>query len=210
MINFKEKIKKIINYFKAEKWAEEDFCKKNISARCDVLSETWTVLITTVCVYSAAILAQYNYVSYFNIPSSFIEFSIRENVIYFLQLFYFAYAFISLAEMWLLFFLVIVFILSFYMLRKKTFLILIIFLLLFVSFEFGGLVAEKSPFHYVLSSGCLINNKNEIYIIPAFYDGKMILVPVDENNKMKKSFLIKDIAESGCLIERKDVGKILK
>src|SRR3989344_3587248 len=65
------------------------------------MSKLWSLPVISVYLYAATILTQYGFNSYFNIPSSFIEASIKENIVYFFQLFQVASAVAGVMRWWM-------------------------------------------------------------------------------------------------------------
>ena len=171
----------------------------------------------SVYLYGITILTQYGFNSYFNIPSSFIESSIKENIIYFFQLFQLASSVAGLMKWWMwlvaiLAILIITFFYNFSGYRKVIALCgtLLLGYLLYGSYNFGILLAKNTSTFYVPAQNCSSLDKNTSYIIPNFYQGKAILVSVDNNKKLTGSVLVKDLSEPGCSTELKYIGLISK
>lgn len=182
------------------------------------MSRLWSLPVISVYLYGITILTQYGFNSYFNIPSNFIEASIKENIIYFFQLFQLASAVAGLMKWWMwavviIAGLIIFFFFSFHSLWRKLISfagLLLLGYLLYGSYNFGIILAKNSAEFYVPAANCELLEKDTPYIIPSFYQGKAILVPIDENRKMTGSILVKDLAELGCSTEKKYVGFVTK
>ncbi len=165
------------------------------------------------------ILIQSGYNAYFGIPSAFIESSLKENVLYFFQLFNLWKSVVVLITwwMWVIFIVavlvIIFFYFSHYIIRKMIIFagLALAILLLLASYNFGGSWAADRTNFYILPHGCLTVDQKETYLIPTLYDGKAVLVPFDENTRrLKDGFMVKDISELPCMIETKEVGRIEK
>lgn len=182
------------------------------------MSKLWSIPVISVYLYGITILTQYGFNSYFNIPSSFIESSIKENIVYFFQLFRLASVVVGFMKWWMwavviLAVLVIIFLFYSHSFWKKTISfcgILLLSYLLYGSYNFGILLAKNTIAFYVPSQNCASLEKDTQYIIPNFYQGKAILVPVNNDKKMTGSVLVKDLSESGCATEIKYIGLISK
>jgi hypothetical protein len=181
------------------------------------MSKLWSLPVISVYLYAATILTQYGFNSYFNIPPNFMEASIKENIVYFFQLFQLASAVAGLMKLWMwavviLAVLIITFFYSFSGYKKFIALCgtLLLGYLLYGSYNFGMLLAKNTAEFYVPVQNCASLEKDVTYIIPNFYQGKAILVPIDNARKMNGSILIKDLSELGCATERKYVGVVTR
>jgi len=178
------------------------------------INEFWIIPVITAYVYAVTILTEYGYNSFFDIPQSFIEASVAGNIIYFHDLINLIFSLVYILKWQLLIFtvIVVVLIIIFRLNYKKTSILILIIILLAilgVSYNLGKFLGANETSFYVLSPDCPPIGPYRFYIIPNIYQGKAILVPYDENSKkMKGGFLVKDTAEIGCLIERKQIGKI--
>lgn len=180
-------------------------------------SKLWNIPVISVYLYAVTILTQYGFHSYFNIPSSFIESSIKENIIYFFQLFQLASGVVGLMKwwMWIVAILAILIITFFYNFSNYKKIIalcgtLLLGLLLYGSYGFGTLIAKSTTEFYVPAEQCASLDVNNSYIIPSFYGGRVVLIPIDKTRKMSGDILVKDISELGCTIEKKYIGTITK
>lgn len=173
--------------------------------------------LTLFC-YAATVLMQYGYLSYFNIPSSFLESSLKDNIIYFFILFKVAFSIIRLLNWWLLlvllpFILVWAILYNPYSWRRFIYMFVPILLLvsLWFSYDFGYKLASYNENFNIVDSECVSLDKNVVYIIPDIYDTKLILVPVDKaTNKLKDGFFVKNSAEINCAVGYQHIGKIIR
>jgi hypothetical protein len=178
------------------------------------MNKFWNIPIITVYLYAVAILTQHGFNSYFNIPSNFIEFSIKENIVYFFQLFQLALAIVGVMKFWMwivvLVGAIVIAILCFFdYVYEIIFTSILIGGALVGSYYFGNFLAINTSTFYVPLSDCQLIGQGK-YIIPVFYDSKAILVSIDENNKLGNGFMVKEMSDLSCKIELKNIGKIIK
>jgi len=178
------------------------------------MNKLWSLLIP-VYFYAITILTKYGFISYFNIPASFIEpTSIKDNTIFFFDFTKslvdsLGWLYFGLSVVALIFAIFVIFSSGSFL--RNFFILIIAPAILFGFYKFGSFWAANETSFYTLSSDCLSIDSSEIYIIPNIYNGKAILVPVDDvTMKMKGSFLVKDAAELDCEIEYREVGQIKK
>jgi len=182
------------------------------------MSKFWSIPVISAYLYGVTILTQYGYNSYFNIPSNLIESSVTQNFVYFFQLFQLGTAIAGAMKwwMWVVLILGALTVLFFYgshFIWRKIISVIGLGLICFVlygSYNFGSLLARSTSDFYVPMSDCASLDQNTRYIIPIFYQGKAILVPIDADRKMIGGILVKDLAELGCTTERKYVGMVTK
>jgi hypothetical protein len=168
-------------------------------------------------VYTATILTQYGFISYFGIPSNFIEPSIRDNIIFFFTLIKgMVDVFIATPFLYGTILLLIVVFVVFTILNKIPKILVLIatgFLLIISIFAFynlGGLLAQTAETFPVLSN-CLPGKDNVTYIVPAFFQTTAIIIPVTtDTHKIIGSFFLKEAPGSDCEIQNKMIGKVLK
>jgi len=176
----------------------------------------WSIPIFTVYFYAANILMQYGYISYFGIPSSFIEASIKDNILYFFSLSQVIFIFIGQLKWWIALLMILPIIIIFDICNnnifwKKFFNVLLIILFvssLWFSYKLGKKIAEINTNYLTLDSSCVGLNDDHTYIIPNIYLSKMILTPIDLNNKMIGGFVVKESSYLNCLINYKQLGPI--
>jgi hypothetical protein len=165
---------------------------------------------TGVYFYAAPILFQYGYNSYFGIPGSFIEPSIRDNIIFFFDL---TRVMSQVARnlsfwIWIVFIvtaLIIWFLISFKVIRGKILtgiLIVLTGLSLLGFFNFGNKLAETVTEFRVLSEGCLPKEENITYIIPSFYKSTALIVSIyTDTKKLTGKFFPRETTVLNCDIQ---------
>lgn len=158
---------------------------------------------------------QYGFNSYYGIPPNFIDFSIKENIIFFFQLSQ-LFLGISTANAWIwtiliIFILIIALIIKLFFNKfKKLFSIILLLILgstLFGFYYFGDFIAKNNDLFYVLLPNCSAIGP-EKYIAPIIYNDKAIFITVDDQNNLKSGFIVKEISDLSCAIEQRKVGKI--
>jgi len=178
----------------------------------------WSIPVFTVYFYAANILMQYGYISYFGIPASFIESSIKENILYFFDLFQTIIIFIGQLKWWvaLILILPIVIIIDFCKNDSRwrklfnTLLIILFVSSLWFSYKLGGKIAEVNTSYMTVDANCVNYNEDYRYIIPDIYQGDIILVPINTDNKIIGGYMIKDSSSLNCLITNINIGAIKK
>lgn len=179
-------------------------------------SKMWSIPAIALYFYISTILYEYGEISHFNIPSSFISASLSDNIVYFFQLLTaskYAAGQIGLL-MWIGVIAVVLFILYLYKSNYfwETILgglgVVVFFSILFWgSYGLGKFVASQATMFWTPSVDCTSLGEGR-YIIPVTSNEQSVLIPIDENNKAKGRFLIKNLADLGCSIEYKNFGKI--
>ncbi len=175
--------------------------------------------IGAICLYVATIFIQFGYNSYFNIPSEFISFSIRENTLFF-RIFTQGLLLFLASIRWYLWMLIgILVALSFWSpkIRKVVYLALIAFAAVFLwrTVSLGELVAKDQSAYFMLADDCTAMGTTTKYFIPNFYNEKALLVPYTKNqnsqNIMGSGFIVKDLSQLPCtVVYNYQFGKIEK
>lgn len=182
------------------------------------VSKFWSIPVLTIYFYAATILMQYGFISFFNIPSSYLEYSIKDNIIYFFELIKMIISVVS-ALKWLgISFLLAPSLLIFYLCSTssrwhnffKWSAILISILFIIFSYNFGDFIATNSRNLLLVEKGCPSLNNDFRYIVPNIYNGRYILIPIDLENKISGDFIVKESADLNCLVGYKDIGVIKK
>jgi len=176
----------------------------------------WSIPVFTVYFYAANILMQYGYISYFGISSSFIESSIKDNILYFFDLFQIVVIFIGQLKWWVALILILPVVIIVDLCKRnsrwrKFFNILLIILFissLYFSYKLGGKIAEVNTNYMTVDANCVNYNKEYRYIIPDIYQGNIILVPINHENKIIGGYIVKDSSSLNCLISNVNVGII--
>lgn len=176
----------------------------------------WSIPGATIYLYALTILTQYGFLSYFNIPTNFITFSPVDSTLLAYNLFKLGLAIITLIHWWwwALFAIIIVIVIFF---DKEDIIAWTIttlsVLFLYNAVNFGNFIAKNQTRFLTLPSNCpsVVENATTTYVIPATYDTKIALVPVDTiTRKMTGGFFVKDMSKLPCQLEYKEIGKIGK
>jgi hypothetical protein len=173
--------------------------------------------------YATTILTQYSYNSYFGIPTSYIEFSIKDVVIFFFDLLNIAKTVIvnvaGNLSFWALAGLIIVsifigFLLIFDLIPKSVnpiFIIIFTAVSFFGFYNFGNNIAKLTTEFRVIPAECISSEKNITYIIPSFTGTTAIITPIyTDSKKLTGSFLTKESSSLNCEITKETVGQIQK
>lgn len=184
------------------------------------MNKLWSIPVISLYLYVTTILTQYGFNSYFDIPYSFIEVSIRENIIYFFQLFQLASNVIGLMGWWMWFLVPLTLLFMFLsyntLTQKIVSLVIIIFFIVFLwnSYNFGNTIASSMTDFYSIPENCLEdigNSEDSLYIIPVFQNDKAVIIPLNKNdNKIQGGFIVKDLSDINCKIEKKEIGNVAK
>lgn len=172
--------------------------------------------VTGAYFYAVPVLLQYGYISYFNIPSSFIEASIRDNITVFFDFF----RGILRVPFSLLILLVILIIISIFILgRLRMFdgwmrgitLTAITIISLFVFYNLGGKTAKQKNNFQIVNSSCINGVENLNYIIPFFSRELAVITPITvDENKLTGDFFVRDMSSLECEIQTQEIGPIIK
>ena len=165
-----------------------------------------------VYIYVINVLAQYGWNIYYQIPSTFIDASIASNTT-------FMYMFIKgvLSDVkihpfiYLIYFVVIVgaTLIAVYLKGSKYFVITIVAILIGWRFyDFGLTLAKVNDTFFVTESGCLSEATSTRYISPTIYQDEAVFIPIDQNNKMKGGFLVKNLTQMSCLTKIAQIGQV--
>lgn len=174
---------------------------------------------TGIYFYAAPILFQYGHNSYFGIPPSFIEPSIRDNVIFFFDLTRIAGQVAQGLSFWIwmgliLLTLIVWFLISFHLIRGLFLTVLLVLLTgfsLFGFYNFGNKIAEVKTEFQFLPEGCIGMQENITYLVPAFYQTTALIVPISTNSKkMTGSFFPRESSDLGCEIQKGVIGQVSK
>jgi hypothetical protein len=172
--------------------------------------EFWTIPGLAVYVYVVTILFQFGFLSYFNLPSSFIGASIQANTIYFYQLFT-SLVFVLASFKWWWIILGPVFFWGGYQLRRYLTWILVgvMFLFFYVSYSFGQKYASVHPTFITVPANCVEGDVEAAqYIVPVMSDNIAVLLPVDAGNKLLDGLYLKNPTELNCRLDFKYIGPI--
>lgn len=68
----------------------------------------------------------------------------------------------------------------------------------------------KTEFQFI-PEGCLGDQENITYLVPAFYQTTVLIVPIySDTNTLTGKFLTKETNELNCEIEKRNVGQVIK
>jgi len=184
------------------------------------LDSTLIIAAITIYAYAATVLIQFGQNSYFNTHQSFIDVSIRENIVWFFVMFDSAKKlFTSMWQAWIMFFSFLVCIVFMYYWYKNAkwkampiVLSIILFMLsLQIWFSFGLKFASIQTNHLILAPSCDFTSSDKEYVVTSIYEGKAVIVSVDKSTrKMEQKFFVKDLSSLTCGLEYKEIGKIEK
>lgn len=169
--------------------------------------------------YAATVLTQFGYISYFGIPSNFIESSLKDNIVYFYNLFQVISTVFGLMKWWTLLGLISIGVMIFFLYwghyRFKQILsfvgTFILILLLRGTYDFGNLLAANSTTFLTLPDDCQFESAGTStrYIIPTLFETNAVLVPYGvDDHKIHPGFLLRAASDIPCAIERKEVGSM--
>jgi len=182
------------------------------------MQKFWSIPAIGLYFYIATVLTNWGFLSYFNIPQSFVQASLSSNIVFFYQ---YGTAILSLLGgfHWYVyvaagfFFLVaaaLYYIIFDYNKRLKNALVaaLIIILLFYLGtfFKLGGIIASNQT-NFVVPSNCTIGSAYT-YIIPSTDGSQTILVPIDQNNKMIGGYLVRSTTDLPCTFLWKEIGRV--
>lgn len=192
-------------------WLDEKFSKFELG-----FIKIWAVPLTVAYVYVVTILTNYGYVSFYNIPPEFVEPSVRDNILLFdsllktLALFFWIpgrHLLIVIAVLGL-----VILICKYSSFNRVLWAALLAGSLLALPWnatKFGRWIASTKTNYYIPAPSCPPPGSDAKYVIPTFYDGKAILVPINQETKrINGGFLVKEASEMGCVIERQEIGKL--
>lgn len=181
----------------------------------NTVSRLWIIPIITIFIYSATVLFNIGYVSYFGITSTVVNASFTDNIV-FSYIWVKGLFIVSLSQsifFWIVIGIILGF-LGFFWYKVKTWILvtLIVFMGFFTyqSVLVGETFAKNTDWFYSPTEGCLVTATGTRFIIPYIVDKEAILVPIDNNNKLTGGFTIKPISDIPCVITLSYVGKIEK
>ena len=177
-----------------------------------------SIPILTAYVYTLTVVTFYGFNSYFNIPANYIEFSIKNPILFFFD--FSKLILVVLSQIsglaWLGIIIGILVILALFMFSKIARWIIILGAILLVAYlpfgfyNFGTFLATMSTNFYTASSNCIPGATGDRYIAPTLFDTKAIFVPIDENNHLKNGLLVREVSTLTCQLEKNEIGRISK
>jgi hypothetical protein len=176
----------------------------------------WSIPAIALYFYTATVLMQYGYASYFNIPSNFISASLSDNIIYFFQLYAAAQYEVGFIRwwVWIVLGLIAIFIALLYFsnaLWRKiiSFAGTVIFFFMLLGFySFGKSIGSLDTTFWMPSTSCPPIGSDARYIIPLSLGTDGVFVPIDQQNKMTGGFLVENLATLNCKLVQQPIGKI--
>lgn len=178
-----------------------------------------SIPIVTGYVYILTVVAYYGFNSYFNIPATFIEFSVKNPIIFFFDLSRLIFSIFGQTSvsgwMGIIVFLLVVVAVFLYskVIRVLVTVGFVVFLvwLPFGFYKFGNLLASVSTNFYTAPSSCIPGATEDLYIAPALFDAKAIFVPISASTlQIKNGLLIRDTSSLTCEMHRQETGRIKK
>ena len=172
---------------------------------------------TGVFFYAVTILIQYGHNSYFGIPPNMIEPSIRDNIIYFFDLFKVMGQVAGALSFWTwigigVIAIIIWFLAVFQMIRGALLFILLAVLTgssLLFSYNLGTEIAKGTTNFRTVPTGCLPADEDITFIVPAFYQTTALIVSVHtDTNRLTGGFYPREASELGCELKRQEIGRI--
>ena len=178
-----------------------------------------SIPILTAYLYTLTVVAFYGFNSFFNIPYNYIEFSIKDPIVFFFDLSRLIANISSQITGWtwivIVFMLLILLVLFFFSrigrwIITTAFIVLVIYLP-FGFYEFGNFLASASTSFYTTPSKCIPGATGTLYIAPTLFEGKVVFVPIDPTtHKLNNGLLVRDTSSLTCQLEKKEIGRILK
>jgi hypothetical protein len=173
--------------------------------------------IAAIYLYTATVWTQFGYDSYFGIPSNYIGYSIRENILFSYVMWLSIEYFMATIHWygWALIFILGTLAYWSPTLRKIILWIFAAFLLvsLFNFVKLGDMIARNKTDFFTIASECNTLGTTTKYVIPELHDSDALLVPytTDENhhNKLIGGFVVKNLSELNCrIVEDYQIGKL--
>ena len=176
----------------------------------------WSIPAIAVYFYTATVLTEYGFAGYFNVPSNFIEASLKDNIIYFYQLFILTKGVAGMVKWWSWAIIIVIALIIIVLCYLSSFArgwftvmgTVVLFLVLMGFYNFGHFLAANTDTFLIPSASCPSIGQSTTYIIPVIDNGQAVLVPIDQNNNIIGGFLVKNLTDLSCGIEYKNVGLI--
>ena len=176
----------------------------------------WSIPAIAIYFYTATVLTEYGFASYFGVSSNFIEASLKDNIIYFYQLFILTEGVAGMVKWWawaIIGVAALIIVASCYLssFARGWFTFCgtaLLFFCLMGFYTFGHFLAANTDIFLVPLTNCPSASQDTIYIIPVIDNGQAVLVPINQNNNMIGGFLVKNLTDLSCGIEYKNIGLI--
>lgn len=183
------------------------------------LKMLWSLPLVTVYLYVATVLTTVGYFDYYGLPSYLVEASIQANITYFFTLFNLATAVFGSMRWWTLIIILVLGVLIFlfyHSARWSRWLVtlavaLVLGWALYHSSDFGELLARHNTVYLVPSADCSAFGTSTQSVGIGIYQGKEVFVTADlVTHKQLGGFTLKDLSETSCVFERKNLWQIEK
>ncbi len=180
-------------------------------------NNVWGVTLSAVYIYLATVAISLGYVTYFNVPTDFIEVSLRQNILFALSAWQLIFLILkSLGYFWSSLIILALLCLLVFLIRKyrdstffSSFCVIVLILVLFGLYWFGQALAAGKNAHYTLAENCSMDSDVVGYVIVTFYEKSAILVPYEKNtNLLKGGFRVINLEQPNCTIDYKNIGRL--
>jgi hypothetical protein len=182
------------------------------------MQKFWSIPAIGLYFYIATVLTNWGFLSYFNIPPTFVQASLSSNIIFFYQFITTTLSLLGSFHWYVYaaaaFFFVVIVALYYLIFQyskplKNTFVAIgIIILLSYLGTFFGlGSLIASTQTSYIVPVNCSVGPAYA-YVVPLTDENQTILVPIDQSNKMTGGFLVRNTADLSCTFENKPIGKI--
>lgn len=176
----------------------------------------WSIPAIALYFYTATVLTEYGYASYFNIPSNYISASLSDNIIYFYQLLMAGQYAIGLVKwwLWIVLALIAIFIALLYFSNDfwRNYITLvgtvIFFLILIWFYNLGKGLGGVNATFWMPSASCPPIGTDSRYIVPISLGSDGIFIPINASNTMTGGFLVKDLTTLNCKLVQQTIGKV--
>ncbi len=183
------------------------------------MSKFLSIPIVTAYIYILTVVTYYGFNSFFNIPYNYIEFSIKDPIVFFFDLSRLIASICSQITEWAWFGIVVTFLvlLVLFFFNKVTRwlivagLIALVVYLPFGFYRFGNFLASASTSFYTAPSTCIPGATEDLYIAPTLFEGKVVFVPIaTSTHQLENGLLVRETSALTCQLEKKEIGKIQK
>lgn len=178
-----------------------------------------SIPILTAYLYVLTVVNFYGFNSYFNIPYNYIEFSIKDHIVFFFDLSRLIAGIFSQITGWAWFGIIVtllVLLAFFFFSRIGRWLIVAGFIALviylpFGFYRFGNFLASASTSFYTAPSTCIPGATEDLYIAPTLFEGKVVFVPIaTSTHQLQNGLLVRETSALTCQLEKKEIGRISK
>lgn len=178
-------------------------------------NNVWGVSLAAVYIYVATVAINLGYITYFNVPTDFIEVSLRQNILFALSAWQLVWLFLLSLGNLLLLALPLLCLLIFITFRYRklisfdAFCAVALLLILIGLHWFGQALAAGKSAHYTLAENCSMDSEDTGYVIVTFYEKSAVLVPYEKNNNLLRGgFRVVSLEQENCTIDYKNIGSL--